>query len=210
MHRPTPPAFLYFDLGQVLVTFDHEITCRQMAAVSGASVDRVREVVFHGGLEDRYESGQVSTSEFHRLYCEQTRTSPSLADLMHAHADIFEINVPVLPLVAGLARAGHRMGILSNTCESHWEHCARGRFGILTDCFEIHALSYNLQSMKPAATIYEAASRLADTEPEKIFFVDDRPENVEGARRAGFDAVLFTTAAELAADLFRRSLRFCY
>lgn len=205
-----PPRFLYFDLGQVLVTFDHEIACRQIAAVSGASVDRVREVVFIGDLEVRYESGQIRTDEFHRLFCERTCTSPQRDELMNAHANIFQINTPVLPLVAGLARAGYRMGILSNTCESHWHHCTRQRFKFLESCFEIRALSYELQAMKPAAAIYEAASRLADTEPDQIFFVDDLLDNVEGARRAGYDAVQFTTAAELAAALFRRSVRFCY
>ena len=44
----------------------------------------------------------------------------------------------------------------------------------------------------------------------QIFFVDDRPENVDGARQAGFDAVLYEGATHLAKALRRRGLTFNY
>jgi FMN phosphatase YigB (HAD superfamily) len=37
--------------------------------------------------------------------------------------------------------------------------------------------------------------------PEEIFFTDDRLENVEAARQAGFDAVQFVSVAELREQL---------
>ena len=42
--------------------------------------------------------------------------------------------------------------------------------------------------------------------PGEIFFTDDRPENVDGARRAGLDATLFRGAQPLLRDLLDRQV----
>ena len=52
----------------------------------------------------------------------------------------------------------------------------------------------------------EAATELARANPEEIFFVDDRAENVAGALEAGFDAVQFTSADGLIRELLRRDV----
>ena len=64
--------------------------------------------------------------------------------------------------------------------------------------------------MKPDAAIFHAAAELCGYRPEEIFFVDDLPGHVAGARAAGFDAVQFTSAEALSAELRRRGIRFNY
>ena len=68
--------------------------------------------------------------------------------------------------------------------------------------------SYEAQSMKPHAGIYELAAKRVNLPPEEIFFVDDRAENVEGARKLGWQAVRYTTPLRLANDLERRGVVF--
>ena len=104
--------------------------------------------------------------------------------------------------------AGHRLGVLSNTCAAHWNYCLP-RYTLLRK-FEVYALSFEIGAMKPDPTTYRAAADLAGAAPEEIFFTDDRPENVEAALAAGYDAVPFTTAARLADDLRRRGVEFNY
>ena len=60
--------------------------------------------------------------------------------------------------------------------------------------------------MKPDRAIYEIAAERAGASPSEVFFVDDRAENVVGAKAAGLDAVLFTDAEQLAADLRQRGV----
>ncbi|GAG46252.1 unnamed protein product, partial [marine sediment metagenome] len=50
------PAFLYFDLGRVLINFDVQKMLDQMAEVSGIGPEKVREIVFGAGLQVKYES----------------------------------------------------------------------------------------------------------------------------------------------------------
>jgi FMN phosphatase YigB (HAD superfamily) len=120
---------------------------------------------------------------------------------------MFQADETVVDLILRLRGFGYRTGLLSNTCEAHWQFCVNHKFPYLARLFEVTALSYELGAMKPEAAIYQAAARLAGVAPAEIFFVDDRMEHVEGACRAGFDAVLFTGVADLIAALVQRGIR---
>jgi putative hydrolase of the HAD superfamily len=65
------PQFLYFDLGNVLLWFDHHLAARQMAAVAGVAEERVWRLVFEGELEQRYEAGEIGDREFYEIFCRE-------------------------------------------------------------------------------------------------------------------------------------------
>jgi len=203
------PRFFYFDLGKVLVDFSVERMFRQIASAAGVAPEVVRAVLFDGELMRRYETGLLSSGEFYEAFCGAVGARPDRAALEAAASEIFTLNLPMLPIAAQLRQAGCAMGILSNTCELHWNHC-RDRYRIVAEGFSVHALSYRIGAMKPDAAVYRAAAELAGRRPEEIFFVDDIPGQVAGARAAGFDAVQFTTAEALAAELRSRGIRFNY
>ncbi len=197
--------FLYFDLGNVLANFTVERMLRQVSDAAGVEVEQVREVVFDGGLQADFETGRITPRQFYDRFCRETGTCADYHALEFAASDIFDLNVPILPVLTGLTEAGRPMGILSNTCETHWEHCYR-RFSILPGLFGTYALSYRLGVMKPDAEIFLAAAELAGCGPAEIFYLDDMPRHVEGARAIGFDAVQYTGAPQLRAELRRRGL----
>jgi putative hydrolase of the HAD superfamily len=201
--------FLYFDLGRVLLHFSVDRMCRQMAGVAGIEPAAVQTAIFQGDLQNRYERGEITGPEFHEAFCRATGTRTDCAALTLAGSEIFELNVSMLPVVCQLRAAGHRLGILSNTCEGHWEHCL-ARYRVLAEVFQVHALSYRIRAVKPQAEIYREAARLAGVRPEEIFFTDDIEANVHGALAAGFDAVHYTSTRQLAADLRARRIRFNY
>jgi FMN phosphatase YigB (HAD superfamily) len=204
-----PPKFLYFDLGNVLLCFDVGVMCQQVAAVAGVDPAEVFQAILCTPLQREYELGRVSTREFFEEFCRQTGARPDFEPLLRATSDIFELNMGLIPVVANLRQAGYRLGVLSNTCESHWEHCVR-RYAILREFFDAHALSYRIGAAKPDSAIFEAAARLAGVGPQDIFFTDDTPGHVEAARAAGFDAVQYTATAELVGELRRRGVELNY
>lgn len=197
----TPPRFIYFDLGNVLVNFDHHRGARQMAEVAGISEQLVWEVVFEGDLLQEYERGAITTREFYEAFCARTQTRPDCDALLLAASDIFELNESIVSLLVELRDRGHRLGILSNTNESHWNFVADGRFPIVRDCFERYALSYKMRSAKPDLAAYKIAAELVGVAPAEIFFTDDRLDNVKAARQAGIDAVQFVGVAALREQL---------
>jgi FMN phosphatase YigB (HAD superfamily) len=208
-HSLKKPKFVYFDLGNVLLHFDHHRAARQMAEVAGIEPDVIWKTVFESDLQTRYECGAITTRQFYDHFCATTKTQPDFDALCTAAADIFTLNCDVGPIVSALATAGIRLGVLSNTCEVHWKQLYSQHIQIGWT-FELYALSYQIGAMKPQLEIYLEAAKIAGVAPEEIFYCDDRPENVEGALRAGFDAVLYETPERLHKQLRDRGLRFNY
>lgn len=198
------PAFVYFDLGNVLFVFDRPRAFRQMAAVSGADAGLIHDVIMEGGLQADLERGAIDWRAFHAEFSRRTGTTSDAAALAVAASDMFALNVAIVPVLAALERAGCPIGILSNTCDPHWRHLLAGRYAILPGRFSPIVLSHEVRRMKPDPEIYAEAARQAGVAGERIFFADDLPENVSAARRAGWDAEVFTSAAGLAAALGRR------
>jgi FMN phosphatase YigB (HAD superfamily) len=200
-----PPAFVYFDLGNVIATFDRERAFRGMAAVCGADLAAVRGAVL-GGLQADLEAGRIDWAGFHEGFSRLTGTRSDAAALAAAAADMFELNVEILPVVAKLQRAGVPIGILSNTCDVHWSHILGRGWGILPGGFRPIVLSHEARAAKPEAAIFSLAAARAGVPAEAIFFCDDLPEHVAAARAAGWDAERYTTAAALIDQFARRGL----
>jgi putative hydrolase of the HAD superfamily len=210
------PKLIYFDLGNVLVSFSHERMCEQMAAVAGVPLDAVRTAVFGNktahSAQTRFESGQIDADGYYEYFCRATGSQPDRSRLLQAFCDIFAPIDETSELVRKLASAGHRLAILSNTNSLQWEWCTDGRFPLLaafggsSSPFAFAVLSYEVGTMKPDRPIYEAAVKRAGAPASETFFTDDRPENIVGGNAAGMDAVLFTSVEQLAADLRERGV----
>ena len=85
--------------------------------------------------------------------------------------------------------------------------CLR-RYGILSELFSVHALSFEIGAVKPHAAIFHRAAELAGCRPEEIFYTDDIAGHVAGAKGVGFDAVVYTSTAELVKELRTRKVEF--
>jgi putative hydrolase of the HAD superfamily len=205
-----PTRFIYFDLGNVLLHFDHRRACRQVAELTGLDQQQVWDVVFAGGLELEYEAGRLSTRQFYEAFCTATGVRPDLAAFAHAASAIFEVNALIKPVVAGLAAARRRLGLLSNTNEMHWEHVAGGRYGLVPDVFEQVVLSYRVGAVKPDRKIFDHAAEVAGVAPADVLYIDDTAGHVAAAKALGWDAVRYTGTPELVAELRRRGLGFNY
>jgi FMN phosphatase YigB (HAD superfamily) len=207
VQSPVRPTFVYLDMGNVLVRFDQERAFRQMAAAGDADVAAIRAAVLEGGLQEALERGRIDWPEFHAVLSQRTGNRADAAALAHAAADMFSLNVEMLPVIAGLERTGCGLGILSNTCGPHWEHLVGRRFAVLPGNFREIVLSHEVRAVKPEPEIFATATRRAGVAAEQIFFCDDTPGHVEAARRAGWQAEVFTSAAGLVDALDRRGLK---
>lgn len=206
----TSPKFLYFDLGGVLLSFSHEQMCVQMAEVAGISTADVQAVLFDGApgpsLQWRLERGEVTVDEAYEHFCSRTGTRPNRTELYHAGSNMFATIDDTVALVERLHAAGHALGILSNTNAFDWQFVTDGRFAFLGERFGTYALSFEARAMKPEPEIFQYAAELVELPPEQVFFTDDKQENVDGALAAGFDAVVFESAAQLSDELRRRGI----
>lgn len=199
------PDFIYFDFGNILFRFCHERMLRQMAAVAAVELEAMRTAVFRGTIGEAFDRGEVSPEQFYDQVCRELKVSPSFAALEEACSDMFEPIPESLDLVRNLLARGVRCGVLSNTNHSHWTFANR-RFPGAMPPFDVFALSYELGLIKPQPEIYRRAAELANADPRRILFFDDRPENVVAAADAGWDAVLIEDPTRIWPELVARGL----
>lgn len=205
-----PPEFIYFDIGNVLLHFDFARAARQMAEVAGCDETKIHQALVDPELQYQYETGAISSQAFYDVVCERIGCRPDYDAFALAAAEMFTVNYSILPLVGALVSARFRLGLLSNTCDIHWNYYADGRYGILPDRFEQQVLSFRLGTVKPEAAIFEHAIRQAGVAPEKIFYVDDIAGHVAAAKKLGIDAMLYRSTEEVAVALRERGARFNY
>ena len=90
------PDFVYFDLGNVLLYFDHSIAMRKMSKVAGISTEQMRSIVLDGTLQVEYESGWIGGVEFVSRISDAIGKDLDVADMLQAAADMFIPNAHIL------------------------------------------------------------------------------------------------------------------
>ncbi len=99
---------------------------------------------------------------------------------------------------------GFLTGILSNMGDNVLANMER-TFDWLPR-FDVRVWSFQLRMAKPDAAIYRHLLKELGTEAEETLFIDDRAENIAAAEALGIKGLLFTTVAQLRADLIARGL----
>lgn len=85
-------------------------------------------------------------------------------------------------------KKGCRLYVLSNASNSFYEYFPR--FAPL-EYFDGIVVSCDIHIIKPDIRIYQYLLDKYSLLPEECFFIDDRKENVEGAKKAGIDGAVF-------------------
>ena len=200
------PAFIYLDLGRVVVDFDHTLAWQKVAAITGLAEADIEQFFTADDRPRRIETGLLAWDTLHAEFVRAMAVEVDVDALARAAGDIFTLRAEMLPVIAAIERAGVPLGILSNTCDIHWQHLLRCRYGILPGGIGPLVLSYEVGAMKPHPSIYEAAVAKAGFPADRIFFCDDIPAHVEAARAAGWDAEVFTGARQLVEQLASRGV----
>jgi len=112
---------------------------------------------------------------------------------------LVKFRVGTVELVGSLRRRGYRVYLFSNTSLPHVMLMRRNGWDKLFDGF---LSSCELRSMKPSATAFGRALAEIGANPSDVVFIDDREDNVKGARDFGIRwALRFTSLARLKRDV---------
>jgi 2-haloacid dehalogenase len=181
-----------FDLGGVLLDWDPTYVL-DGAQIEALDIDGVqRELDLGMSVE------QVRTRWRARFPAEVATIDHYLDNWHHTLPGPIDDTVAVLD---ELHLAGVRLYALSNfSGDLFREH--RPRFAFL-DRFDGLLISGDEGLVKPDPAIYDLLVERFDLNPAVTVFVDDRDDNVIGARDAGLHAIRFESAAQLRGDLER-------
>lgn len=201
---PRRPVII-FDFGNVFAFFDYAVACEKYGQRAGMSGPE-----FLGTLRDRglngivqaYERGEMSSEAFSRSVGAIAGLELSHEEFSAAWANIFRLNEPVARLVRALKARGYTLILGSNTNAIHAAHFRRLFREELAD-FDRLVLSFEVGQSKPSEGFYLACADAAGAEPRDCVFIDDLLENVQGARSAGLEAILFRDVESLRDELVK-------
>lgn len=197
---------IVFDLGQVLCPFDKLIPFRRLAARLMPE-PRAFLMNHRGVIEERLaeparllETGALEFDDF-RGHVEDAvgvKLHPALFRTLWC--DMFWVDMRMVALGESLSRR-YGTWLASNTSKTHYEWIVE-RFPQIR-FFRDSALSYELGVMKPDAEYFTAALEKFGVQAETAVFIDDQPENVEGAIKAGMTGIVYSNRPNLLSELTR-------
>ena len=195
-------AFL-FDLGNVIVQFDHRLAASEIASHSKVGVEELYRLFFESELVVDHDRGRISTGQFYEGLRSQIGLSLSFENFLHVWNNIFTENEATTRLLHRLLPR-YPCFLISNTNRPHFEFC-RDRYPILKK-LSGWVLSYEVGELKPHPKIYRRALELAQVPAEEIFYVDDREDLVDAGRKLGLQSHRFEGADHLQRELSLRGV----
>lgn len=192
-----------FDYGRVLSSSPGREELAVLAEVTGVIEARFFEL--YSDTRDHYDRGDADYKQHWRRFAEAAavEVSPEAVERAVAlESEIWtQVNWETLELAFAIKTSGTKIAILSNMPFDLLAEL-RKRFDWLKE-FDVLVWSCELGIIKPDEGIYRACLERLGCEAGRALFFDDRPGNVEGAKRIGIEAHVFESAAQARAIVER-------
>jgi len=185
---------IIFDLGKVIVDFDHMVFCRSASLHCDLNPDEIYGKIFLSGIEKGFDSGDLTPEAFFDAACSALDLKIDIDLFSYLWSDIFTITPDIESLINRLKQHS-RLLCLSNTNPWHFTWC-RQHFNVL-EAFDAFILSYEQHCCKPDLNIYRIALEKADALPEMCLYIDDSADNVAAARLLKMQGIVFSSVDEL-------------
>ncbi len=199
------PSGVVFDLGNVLIDWDPYAAIA--AGVGPAEARRFLDAEDFDFMA--YNHGPDSGGSWDDAEAQVARTHPHWAEHALAYrANFTDSLLGEVPGTVDIVRELHAAGVplfgLTNWSDELFPHAPK-LFDFLA-LFEDVVVSGTEGVAKPDPRVFAIVAERAGLPLDRLAFVDDRADNVAAAAALGMDAILFTHAATLRADLRERGL----
>jgi len=179
-----------FDIGGVLIKYEHEKAIKYLAESGDYDPEAVR-TLFTRELVYSVETGRISSQCFYEEHIKRVMPGMTYEAWIKRFEEYFEVNPEGFELMLDIKKMGRNIYLLSNLAEYHKVAIERKIPGFFKHA-DYNFLSYEMGYHKPEPEIYRAVFEKTSERPENFVFFDDLPQNVEGAKKAGITGIQFS------------------
>lgn len=198
---------LLFDLGNVLFDLDIPATERALAGVLGDRVNAFKKWSAQSRFFERYETGEISDSDFVDQIKQYCKTATVDHDIIKAWNAML-IGMPLERLMwLKELRKTYSVALLSNTNALHikWVHHYLEQVHQITqfeeDYFDQVYYSHVIGKRKPNEAAFRFVLENLGVSPEEVLFMDDVEGNIQSAGKMGIQSVLHIPETEIVEKL---------
>lgn len=192
---------IIFDLGNVLLDFDHRIAAERISKFCDKTGREIFDLFFDSPLTGLFEEGKISPRRFFLKVKEMLDLRMDYDKFVPIWNDIFFLsdeNRAVYNLARPL-KEHYRLAVLSNVNTLHFEYVKK-EFPVF-DAFHSIIASCDLGLRKPDPLIYRKTLDMLRVSPGEVFYTDDRAELIQSASSLGIHGFVFNGIEQLKNDL---------
>ena len=192
---------LVFDIGDVIIDIDVAAAVGKFQELAVVDFSKLISHSAQESIFNRFEMGKISAAEFRKELRAYLKPEVSDEEINAAWNSILVAYPPEKFALLKELKTRYRTFTLSNTNEIHIEtfnESVKALFGQdFASFFHRTYYSHQLGFMKPHKEIYELVMQKENLIADETFFVDDKMENVEGAKAVGWHAYHLTDRNKL-------------
>jgi len=203
----TKVSTLIFDLGNVIIPLKDERHWWEEVFKAPFSDKVAIDALRKSGFFARYEAGQINDDAFLGELEQYLLPDRNREDIVQGWlallGDLPEKRIKELRKLS----ERFRLLLLSNTNEIHLDYISRraeAQFGsfVLDEVFGYCYYSHRIRLAKPDVAIYEYVLAQERLSAGEVIFLDDKPDNLDGAVKAGIIPLHISPSSEFA-DILR-------
>jgi glucose-1-phosphatase len=179
---------LLFDIGGVILDISFAKVLGSWSRAANVDTDELKTRFTFDSFYEQHERGEITASAYFATL--RNSLAVSLTDEQFTKG----WNAVALGEVSGIqsllleAKKSFRLYAFSNTNVTHLEYVMR-HYADTLGLFEKLFTSCEMGKRKPTKEAFEMVTKEIGVPANEILFFDDLPQNVEGAREAGLQAV---------------------
>lgn len=197
---------IIFDIGNVLTDFRWKDFLRDKG-FDDEMIGRIAKASVESPLWKEFDRGVLDEEDLMQSFID---SDPEIEEELHkAYDDVHgmvTIRDYAIPWVQELKAKGYKVWYLSNFSEKTEIECADSIAFI--PYMDGGILSWKDKLIKPDPKIYQLLLERFQLVAEESVFIDDLPENVQGAVDQGIHGIVFETREQVVEDLERLGVKF--
>lgn len=198
---------LVFDLGKVIFDVSFGFAFDKWASVSGLEQKAISKKFKFDEYYEQFERDEIETDVYVRHVSELIGFSLSREEFVEGWNNIYMDAYPGIGKTLAALKKNYRLLSLTNTNRVHAEIWPV-RYADTLAHFEKIFSSHEMKLRKPEKEAYQVVLDYLGTEPSKIIFLDDRPENIKAAEAVGIKSILVRSSSQMLDELKKEGITF--
>ena len=191
---------ILFDLGNVLLPIDLNLTYQAFARYSSLTALEIQQEIIANELWVSYESGLQSDAEFRDYLGKKLNIKCTDSEFDEAFsALLLDFHPGVYEWISSL-KLSYSLYLLSNTSSIHAQRFTRVKLGPdgqnLFSLFDQVYYSFEMGLVKPNSLIYQQVLKEQNLHVEDVLFFDDNVANINSAKSLGMASYLIDPAKD--------------